>query len=186
MPPRYRRRQKLPKRALQLRLTFVFMGISALGLLMQFLLFMMVLAGVAGGLPHDSSILLEETANIVLKVFLVSFCLVMPITFAVGVLATFKFAGPIYRFEKFLHAVIRGERPVDCKLRKGDQLNDFCELLNRATKPLRERQPERRPERQADSESERDSVSDSDWEVAPGAIPSSTESAAGADLGGDR
>ncbi|MFN0206679.1 MAG: hypothetical protein ACKVS6_10265 [Planctomycetota bacterium] len=133
----FRRRQKLPKRALQLKLTFTFVGLSALGLLLQFLLFMSSLSAAAEELPHDSEILIEATGGMLIRVFLVTSLIVLPITLLLGILSTFKIAGPIYKFEKFLKAVINGEQREACWLRKGDELNEMCDLLNRATEPLR-------------------------------------------------
>lgn len=40
----------------------------------------------------------------------------------------------------FLGEIIRGEKPDDCRLRKGDELQDLCRLLNRATAELRARE----------------------------------------------
>jgi hypothetical protein len=67
----------------------------------------------------------------------VSLAIVIPVTLVVAVLLTFKVAGPLYRFRVFLNQVKRGERPEDCRIRKSDELQDFCELLNEATAPLR-------------------------------------------------
>ena len=68
-----------------------------------------------------------------------SFAVVMPLSFAVGVLITFRVAGPVYRLERFLSEVLRGEKPADCRLRKGDELHELCALMNRATAGLRAR-----------------------------------------------
>ena len=38
----------------------------------------------------------------------------------------------------FLNQVIRGEKPEPCRIRKRDELQDFCKLLNEVTAPLRE------------------------------------------------
>jgi hypothetical protein len=59
------------------------------------------------------------------------------VTLVVGILATFLVAGPLYRFEQFLRASLNGENPPDCRLRKGDELSEFCGLLNDATRHLR-------------------------------------------------
>ena len=76
-----------------------------------------------------------------MNLFLTSAALFLPLVFAVGVLTTFRFAGPVYRFEQFLKNVIAGKAPADCRLRKGDHLQDFCQLLNQATAPLRVQEP---------------------------------------------
>lgn len=54
-----------------------------------------------------------------------------------GVASTHKIVGPLYRFRVYLTALARGESPEPCRIRKDDELQDLCELLNRATEPLR-------------------------------------------------
>ena len=71
---------------------------------------------------------------------LISFALFLPLMFFVGILVTFRFAGPVYRFKMYLGEVIRGEKPKDCRLRKGDELQDLCAVINQATEPLRRRE----------------------------------------------
>ena len=66
--------------------------------------------------------------------------LLLPATFAVGLLVTHRLIGPIYRFEKYLAQVIAGETREPCRIRKGDELVELCDLINRATEPVRERQ----------------------------------------------
>lgn len=133
----YKRRKKLIKPRLQLKLTLVFVGLSALSLLLQFILFSSRLTNVALELPNDSGFLLQKSSGLLLETVLISFLLFLPLTFVVGVLTTFRIAGPIYRFELFLDAVRRGENPRDFRLRKGDELQEFAELLNTVTQPLR-------------------------------------------------
>lgn len=140
----YRRRRKLIKPRLQLKLTLTFVGLSALSLLLQLVLFQNVLAESALLLPNDHDVLVAESNGILLKVLAVSFLVFLPLTFLVGVLTTFRIAGPVYRFEQFLAAVQRGERPSDFHLRKGDELTDLAALINEATGPLRE-SPTQRP-----------------------------------------
>ena len=48
---------------------------------------------------------------------------------AVGVAATFRIAGPIYRIKTYLRQVIDGEALPDCRLRKGDHLHDLADLF---------------------------------------------------------
>ncbi len=120
------------------------LAISALSLLLQLLLFVSSLNELALELPHDGMVLVDRLNGIVWTVLGVSFLAFLPITFAIGVLTTHRFAGPVYRFEMYLKQVIRGERPGDCRLRKGDELMDLCALINEATAPLR-RPPEPPP-----------------------------------------
>jgi hypothetical protein len=132
------RKIKLILPRLQIRMMVAFVCLSALALLLQYLLLISVLTRVASELPHDGLLLLDYLGPMLGQIFAISAGLLLPLTVCVGILATHRLAGPIYRFRIFLRQVIDGQRPADCKLRKGDELQDFCELLNQATAPLRE------------------------------------------------
>lgn len=138
---RHKRRIKLIQPKLQLKLIGAFLFMSALALNLQFILFTSSLTQLASELPEDGTLLVERIPGHVLQIFLISFLIFLPLTFCIGVLVTFRVAGPIYRLETYLKQVIRGEKPDDCRLRKGDELMELCELINRATAPLRVRAP---------------------------------------------
>jgi hypothetical protein len=134
---KYPRRIKLIRPGLQLRLTGTFVGLSALGLMLQAFVFMRELSWISAQLPNDGSLVLENVQRSVVSVLLISLVVLLPLTVWIGVLATHRIAGPAYRFEMFLRAVMRGERPADCRLRDGDELTDLCQTINAATAPLR-------------------------------------------------
>jgi hypothetical protein len=136
------RRIKLIQPRLQLKLLSSFLGISALSLTLQFLLFTSSLSSIAADLPQDGDLVVEMIPEELLLILLISFGVMLPLTFFVGVIITFRVAGPLYRFEMFLKAIQRGEKPADCRIRRNDELQGFCELLNQATAPLRERTAE--------------------------------------------
>ena len=138
----HKRRIKLIKPPLQLKMTLLFVSVGALSILLQGVLLMSGLTRAALDLPNDHLMMLDRVNTVIFESLVSSFVLFLPLTFAVGILTTFRFAGPIYRFEMFLRQVIRGEKPADCRLRKGDELKDFCELINEATAPLRAPSPE--------------------------------------------
>jgi signal peptidase II len=142
---KHKRRIKLIQPRLQLRLILSFLGVTALALTLQFILFTSTLTRLASELPEDGPLLLELVPEHVLAVLFISTGVLLPLTFFVGVLVTFRIAGPLYRFELFLKDVIRGSEPADCRLRKGDELKGLCELLNEATAPLRTRHATPRP-----------------------------------------
>jgi hypothetical protein len=64
--------------------------------------------------------------------------MLVPLTLLVGITSTHKVVGPLYRFRVYLTQLAAGERPAPCRIRQNDELQDLCELLNRATQPLRE------------------------------------------------
>ena len=143
--PRFQRRRKLIKPGLQLRLTLLFTGLSALSLALQFVLFQAQLAEAALELPSDGERMLTLSQGVVLRSLGWSLLACLPLTFLVGILSTFRFAGPVWRFETFLKAVARGERPRDFKLRKGDQLVELGDLILAATRSLREAEADTEP-----------------------------------------
>jgi len=135
--PKFKRRKKLIKPRLQLKLTLTFVGLSALSLLLQLVLFQSALSNAALDLPNDSELLMSNSNAVLMRVVAISFGVFLPLTFLVGILSTFRIAGPVYRFEQFLQAVQRGERPRNFRLRKGDELTGLAQLINDATQPLR-------------------------------------------------
>ncbi len=133
------RRDRLVRPRLQLRLILAFLAVAMIALLLQFVLFASVLTTAASDLPQDGQILLERTTGLSLTILVISMGVLLPLCFFVGVLATFRVAGPIYRFEKHLETIARGIDPGPCRIRKGDDLQDFCATFNAALTRMRDR-----------------------------------------------
>lgn len=132
------RRLKLVRPGLQLRLILVFAGMCALCLTLQYILFTSILASAAAALPNDGVLLLDKVTDLLIAAFLASFGILLPVTFVIGVLTTHRFAGPVFRFEAHLRALLQGTTSKACVLREGDELGDLCGLINDATAHLRE------------------------------------------------
>lgn len=139
-PHRFRRKTVLIKPGLQLWLVGVFLGLSALSMMLQFVLFTNVMQRMATELPNDGPVVMEALSDALWHVLGMSFLVFLPLTLMVGVLCTFRVAGPLHRFETFLRQVIAGEGPADFSLRSKDKLGDLAGLLNEATRPLRDAQ----------------------------------------------
>ena len=137
MSVQYKRRKKLIKPRLQLRMSGLFVGLVTLMLLLQFALITAALHHTANLLPTDSALLLGQTNMLTLRVIGISAAVFLPLTLMVGILSTFRIAGPLYRFEQFLVAVQNGENPGDFTLRERDELKDLAALINTSTAPLR-------------------------------------------------
>jgi hypothetical protein len=133
------RRIKLIKPLLQLKFVGVFAGVSALGFLLQSLHVGLRLSELAASLPEGGSYLVAVMPELPIEILLVSFGMLLPLTVAVGILVTFRIAGPVYRFETYLKAVLRGEETDLCRIRKGDEFHELCELINEVTAAQRER-----------------------------------------------
>lgn len=133
------RRDRLVRPRLQLRLILAFLGVAVMALLLQFALLACVLTTAAAELPQDGQLLLERMSSLSLAILAISLGVLLPLCFFVGVLATFRVAGPLYRFEKHLEAVARGIDPGTCRIRSGDELQEFCQVLNSALERVRAR-----------------------------------------------
>ena len=137
----YRRRRKLIKPGIQLRLVLSFVGLSVMGLTLQFLLLGSRLTNAAAGLEGGGGDLAQEVPAMLLEIFGLSLAILVPVTFVFGILLTFRLAGPIFRFEQYLKTVAKGEQIGPCKIRRGDELQTLCDAINEATEPLRMRRP---------------------------------------------
>ena len=131
---RERRKIKLINPSLQLRFVGAFAVITMLSFLLQGLfvasrMSQARLAEANGGGP---------VPNIWIEGLLLSLGLFLPLTIAAGILMTHRIAGPIYRIEQHLRAILRGENPPQCTLRKGDELVELCALMNKTIEHLRE------------------------------------------------
>jgi hypothetical protein len=133
-----RRRIKLIKPRLQMKLVGVFVGLSGLGFLLQSLHVGLRLSELASSVPEGGTYLMAVMPELPLEILLVSFGMLLPLTIAVGILVTFRIAGPVYRFEKYLTQVINGEEVGPCRIRDGDEFQELCDLINQATAKLRE------------------------------------------------
>jgi hypothetical protein len=134
----YKRTKKLIKPGLQLRLTATFLATALLCFLLQLLIFGQSLADLAARLPSGNADVLEAAPGMLARVLVLSLVSLTPLVAIVGVLMTFRVAGPVYRFERFLTAVARGEQIEECRIRKGDELRELCALINAATSAARD------------------------------------------------
>ncbi len=134
---RHKRRVKLIKPGLQLKMVVMFLCVSTTALLLQYLLFASRLSDAATGLPDGGAALIAVMPELLFGALVMSFAFLLPVMMCVGILTTFRIAGPVYRFERYLEQVARGEQVGPCRLRKGDELWDLCDRINEATAPLR-------------------------------------------------
>lgn len=56
--------------------------------------------------------------------------LVSPFIFLLGILFSHRIAGPLYRIEKTLYEIGRGDLTLKIKLRDGDELSDLAGIVN--------------------------------------------------------
>ena len=134
-----KRRSKIPKPELQLKLVFVFLCVALACVLLQFNLLNSAIADVATKIPGEGLVISQKISEVLKKHLFIGVAMLVPLTVSVGVLVTFRIAGPIYRFEQYLKEVANGGNPGPCRVRKGDELSELCDAINAAVATLREK-----------------------------------------------
>jgi hypothetical protein len=139
---KYQRKIKIPKPELQWRIMTVFAILAMASAILQSIALGTTLVIVADHLPNDGNILHGKIEMLVWVGLAATMLFILPLNLFVGRAVTFKFAGPLFRFEAYLRQIIAGERPGPVRIRKDDELQDFCVLLNEAIAPLSAPLPE--------------------------------------------
>lgn len=139
MQATFKRKKKLINPRMQLRLILIFFCAAGLAVQVEAVLIAATMSRLAKTLPNDGAELSERIPEFVRTNLILAFLVLTPVMLFIGVIATFKICGPLYRFEQFLRAVRDGRQIEPCRIRKDDELHDFCTLLNEVTAPLRER-----------------------------------------------
>lgn len=135
--PRRTRLKKLVQPRLQLKLSLWFVCVVATALVTQFVFLARAISQISLQPSGDPSVYFDRFVSEAVGILAISLGVVLPLTLLVGVLATFRIAGPIHRMRAFLAAVQRGEHPPDIRLRKDDELQDLAAALNDVTRRLR-------------------------------------------------
>ena len=151
----HKRRLKLVDPKLQIQLTMVFVGLSALGVVMQFILFQSTLSKLSYQLPNDGLLLMESVNSALPGILGVTLLAILPLTYLVGVLTTFRIAGPVYRMNMYLRDVAEHGYHGPCRLRKGDKLQELAAQLSKTVEHLSEpgsQQSRKRPDDSGETE----------------------------------
>lgn len=130
------RRQKLVNRGLQIRLTAKFVGLAVLSMSLQFLFLGYRLLGALEGVEGRGGDLAGELPGLMLETLAISLLLILPAMVVMGVMLTFRIAGPAHRLETYLNQVAEGAATSPCSIRDRDELQTLCEALNGALQPL--------------------------------------------------
>ena len=147
----HRRKNILPIPNFQIKLVVSFLFLAMCCGVVQYTFTQNLVSEVLANLPSHTSFPKAEATSLVLKHLLLSLGVMTPIILVVGTLITFRFAGPIFKIEKYLLAIGAGENPGPCKLRNGDQLSGLCDALNVALETVR-KETVRKNERQGTPE----------------------------------
>ncbi len=164
------RTRKLIDKSLQLRLVGAFVAVGCVATLFQVVLLNQSMLSLSKDLARNGDFLLAETPAVLVRSVLITLGVLVPAMTLVGVLITHRIAGPAYRMRMYLKEIEEsGEVTYACRIRKHDELQDMCGLLNQAISRIQEGVP-----------SQQDVAQDSDAELeeAPAIQPSeSTEQA---------
>ena len=154
--PRWR---KLIQPRLQFQLIGSFAGVASVALLAQFLIVNSRLAQFAAKMPEGGDYLMSELSGLTISMLILSFGVLLPTTVAIGILITFRIAGPVHHFKEHMDAIARGEDPGVCRLRPNDSLQDLCSSINAAAERLHAHQSYvLRASEDQDSESRREAA----------------------------
>ena len=127
------RARKLIDKSLQFRLVGAFVAVGCVATLFQVVLLNQSMLSLSKSMAANGDLLLQETPPILIRSVLITLCVLVPAMTLVGILVTHRIAGPAYRMRMHLQEIERsGEISQPCKIRKHDELQDMCTLLNRA------------------------------------------------------
>ncbi|MFT5048756.1 MAG: hypothetical protein ACI8QZ_000143 [Chlamydiales bacterium] len=127
-----KRLQKLSKAALQVKMILAFLVVSVLSALFQIYLLNRFALLLSQRLPTDGDLMLTHLPGMLLSSLALTFVVLVPGTFLVGILITHRVAGPVHAIERHLRRFVRGEKPGPCVIRKSDELHELCDLVNQA------------------------------------------------------
>ncbi len=138
LPSRVFRRKYFVKRGLQFRYIGVVFGIALLASIVAgYTVFITgwTLLGekLASVYPQGRLIQVFRTANVALARNLL---FVSPLIFILGLLFSHKIAGPLYRIEKSVYEISKGNLSLKIKLRKGDELLSLAGTINNMTENI--------------------------------------------------
>lgn len=135
MPLMLQRKRLLILPRLQWRLVAAFLSAACISTVVQMLLLNLALTRLANEAPDARGPVLEASPDILWTQILLTFGLMAPLVIAVGLIETTRVAGPLHKFEQYLREVVAGARPAPCTLRREDELQELCRLINAATQP---------------------------------------------------
>jgi len=127
-----KRLQKLNKVGLQVKMILAFLLVSIVSALFQVYLLNRFALVLSQDLPTDGDLMLSKLPSMLLSSLALTFIVLVPATFLVGILITHRVAGPVHAIERYLQNFVRGEKQGPCTIRRNDELHELCGLVNQA------------------------------------------------------
>ena len=135
--PAFKRRKKFVNARIQLAHGRRFVVVTTMALLAHAAIQAYFLLAFAQRLPTDGAVLETALPKLLGQGLGLTAGVFVPLAMLVGIRSMFPVVGPLHRFRSFLEQVVNRERPGPCSIRKEDELQQFCDLLNEATALIR-------------------------------------------------
>ncbi len=136
MPPTYRRKQLLINPELQLKLILLSFALCLLTGLVQAAMSAVSFTSSEAYMEAQEAGFRNDLPGLLVDNLLITMGLMFPITMGIGLVLTHRIYGPVYRFEQYLGQVARGEATDICRIRKKDEFQNLCGLMNEALEPV--------------------------------------------------
>ncbi|MBW2109097.1 MAG: methyl-accepting chemotaxis protein [Deltaproteobacteria bacterium] len=138
-----RRKQYFIKKDFQIRFVLKFCALLLIAVALSSTLLYFFSRGTLTSSFEHSTLRITDTAAAILPAMLytnlITLALVIAAAIGVTLFVSHKIAGPLFRFEKELHAIARGDLTKRMALRQNDQGKDMAESLNAMITSLHEK-----------------------------------------------
>ncbi|MCA9000286.1 MAG: hypothetical protein KDB61_00085 [Planctomycetes bacterium] len=149
------RTRKLIDKSLQLKLVGAFIAVGCVATLFQVILLNQSMLNLSADLGPEGDALLSATPSILTRGILVTLGLLVPALTLVGILTTHRIAGPAYRMRCYFQEIAKsGNVTYKCRIRKHDELQGMCDLVNRAVERVQADAQPANPAREAAQQSD--------------------------------
>jgi methyl-accepting chemotaxis protein len=139
----YKRRQYFIKRGFQSTFILKFCLIILIGIILSTGLLFLFSQGTLTSSFQQSRLVIKNTSLAILPAViytnLITLGLITLATIMVTLFVSHKIAGPLFRFEKELKEIEKGDLTKSVRLRKKDQTTDLADSLNKMTAGLHEK-----------------------------------------------
>jgi methyl-accepting chemotaxis protein len=139
----YKRRQYFIKKDFQFKFILKFCLIVLIGTILSTGLLFLFSQGTLTSSFQQSRLVIKNTSLAILPALiytnLITLGLITLATIVVTLFVSHKIAGPLFRFEKELKEIEKGDLTKSIRLRKKDQTTDLADSLNKMTAGLHEK-----------------------------------------------
>lgn len=142
---RYRRHRRVIDPALQLKIIGTFVLLAGISTALQALALIRALGTLASHSGEPVGELMDRVRALVIEHVAIGLLVCLPMFVVVGIFVTFRVAGPLYHIRRYLEELVRDGYKGPCRIRRDDELQDLCRVLNQAIDLLRAAPAAREP-----------------------------------------